>query len=64
MDKKENKGGILTNQQIEEDLKAKGATDPKGGYKGMQDTGADIVPEQGNEVQKSGGKGTENNKDH
>ena len=62
MAKKENKGGILTNQQIEQDLKAKGASVPKGGYKGTQDTGADIVPEQGNEVQKTGGADKENSK--
>ncbi len=39
MDKKENKGGILTNEEIEQDLKLKGTAEEGGGYHGMQDTG-------------------------
>jgi hypothetical protein len=39
MAQKEIKGGELTNQQIEEDLKAKGANVQQGGYRGTQDTG-------------------------
>ena len=55
MAQKENKGGILTNEQIENDLKAKGASTEKGGYKGMQDTGDEQVRSLGSDVQKSDG---------
>ena len=53
MNKKENKGGILTNEQIEQDLKIKASeTD---GYRGMQDTGDQVLREEGSEVQKYDG---------
>ena len=39
MAKKENKGGFLSNEQLEKDLKAKGEIKQPGGYHGMQDTG-------------------------
>jgi hypothetical protein len=53
MNKKENKGGILTNEQIEQDLKVKASeTD---GYRGMQDTGDQVLREEGSEVQKNNG---------
>ena len=53
MNKKENKGGILTNEQIEQDLKVK-ASDTDG-YRGMQDTGDQVLREEGSEVQKTDG---------
>ena len=53
MNKKENKGGILTNEQIEQDLKVK-ASDTDG-YRGMQDTGDQVLREKGSEVQKNDG---------
>ncbi|HEY0041928.1 MAG TPA: hypothetical protein VGB71_14755 [Flavisolibacter sp.] len=53
MAQKENKGGILTNAQIEADNKAKGKTD--GPYHGSQDTGDKIVRQRGNEVQQRDG---------
>jgi hypothetical protein len=39
MAKKENKGGFLSNDQLEKDLKTRGETKQPGGYHGMQDTG-------------------------
>ena len=39
MAKKENKGGFLTNEELEKDLKAKGNQQNEGHYQGMQDTG-------------------------
>jgi hypothetical protein len=56
MAKKENKGGVLSNEQIEQDNKVKGKTDEKGrSYVGSQDTGDDIVRPLGNEVQRNDG---------
>jgi hypothetical protein len=44
MAQKENKGGTLTNEQVEQDLKVKGkATPGKTGNVGLQDTGDSIV---------------------
>jgi hypothetical protein len=53
MNKKENRGGILKNEQIEQDLKVK-ANDTDG-YRGMQDTGDQIVREEGTQIQKQDG---------
>ena len=53
MAEKENKGGILTNAQIEEDNRAKGI--PEGPYQGSQDTGDKISRQRGNEVQQRDG---------
>lgn len=36
---KENKGGVLTNEQIEQDLKVSGRDIQEGHYHGSQDTG-------------------------
>jgi hypothetical protein len=36
---KENKGGVLTNEQIEQDRKVTGKDKQPGHYHGMQDTG-------------------------
>jgi hypothetical protein len=55
MAEKEIKGGELTNQQIEEDLKAKGVKEQRGGYRGMQDTGDNKLRSKGTEVQKRDG---------
>lgn len=55
MAKKENKGGELTNEQIEQDLKAKGVSDDGRGYRGTQDTGDASVRSIGTEVQKRDG---------
>jgi hypothetical protein len=49
MDRKENKGGILTNEQVEQDNRVKGKTE--GAYQGMQDTGDKGVRHRGTEVQ-------------
>ena len=53
---KENKGGVLTNQQIEDDLKAKGKTnESETGHVGLQDTGDSTVRKFGTEVQRNEG---------
>lgn len=55
MTQKENRGGILTNEQVEEDLKAKGADTPATGYRGSQDTGDAGKRDLGTEVQRRDG---------
>ena len=55
MAKKENKGGELKNEQIEQDLEAQGKTEDTAGYEGSQDTGDSIVRQLGNEVQQNDG---------
>ena len=61
MEGKENKGGILKNSQIENDLKAKNKS-PEKGYVGLQDTG-DTRPRQiGKETQKKDGRNDGNGK--
>ena len=57
MDRKENKGGTLTNEQVEQDLKAKGRE--SGGnnpYSGSQDTGDKTVRHLGTDVQQADGR--------
>jgi hypothetical protein len=57
MAKKENKGGVLTNEQVERDLEAKGRTpDNQNAYTGMQDTGDKTVRHLGNDVQRADGR--------
>lgn len=64
MAKKENKGGVLSNEQIEQDNKVKGKTDEKGrSYVGSQDTGDDIVRSLGNEVQRNDGVSQDDEED-
>jgi hypothetical protein len=53
MSKKENKGGVLTNEQIEQDLKV--SSHEKDGYHGMQDTGDRVKREEGSQVQQKDG---------
>jgi len=53
MAQKENKGGTLTNSQVEEDNKVKGKHE--GAYEGAQDTGDKIVRQRGNDVQQRDG---------
>jgi hypothetical protein len=56
MAKKEHKGGLLTNEEVERDNKIKGKiVDASGGYTGAQDTGDDKIRELGSETQKNGG---------
>lgn len=55
MAKKENKGGILSNEQVEQDLKAKGRSEQQPGYRGTQDTGDTGIRSLGTEVQKRDG---------
>ncbi|MBD0279604.1 MAG: hypothetical protein M3342_24690 [Bacteroidota bacterium] len=56
MAQKENKGGELTNEQIEQDLKAKGKNDQRGrSYSGSQDTGDTKKREYGSDVQRNDG---------
>jgi hypothetical protein len=57
MTSKENKGGVLKNDQIEQDLKAKGkASEDSETYIGSQDTGDREVRHLGTNVQKRDGR--------
>ncbi|HZH66847.1 MAG TPA: hypothetical protein VEY10_18300 [Flavisolibacter sp.] len=56
MANKENRGGILSNEQIEQDLEAKGKTDAPNGYIGGQDTGDNGLREMGTAVQRRDGQ--------
>ena len=53
MSNKENKGGFLSNSQIEEDNKVKDKQ--PSAYEGAQDTGDKAVRQMGNEVQQRNG---------
>jgi hypothetical protein len=56
MDRKENKGGQLSNEQIEQDLKAKGSSDTNSHpFHGSQDTGDFMPRTEGNETQQRDG---------
>ena len=55
MAKKENKGGLLTPEQIEKDNAVKGKTTEGGHYQGSQDTGDNKVRGHGSEVQQNDG---------
>lgn len=56
MAQKENKGGVLTNEQVEQDLKAKGRTnEEETGHVGLQDTGDRVVRQYGSDVQRNEG---------
>ena len=56
MAQKENKGGVLTNEQVEQDLKVKGRTNEgETGHVGLQDTGDTTVRQYGTDVQRNEG---------
>ncbi len=56
MAQKENKGGVLTNEQVEQDLKVKGRTNEgETGHVGLQDTGDSTVRRYGTDVQRNEG---------
>ena len=58
MDKKEHKGGLLKNEEIEKELQVKGNPAEKGhSYIGSQDTGDSGKRERGSEVQREDGQG-------
>lgn len=59
MAQKENKGGELTNKQLEEDLHVKGAEKQPGSYRGMQDTGDENIRALGTDVQQRDGRAPE-----
>jgi hypothetical protein len=57
MTRKENKGGLLTNEQVEKELQRTGGDDKSGrGYRGTQDTGDTTVRDLGTEVQREDGR--------
>ncbi len=57
MTRKENKGGLLTNEQVEKELQRTGGDDKGGrGYRGTQDTGDSTVRDLGTEVQREDGR--------
>ena len=55
MANKENKGGVLKNDQVEQDLKARGKEENKS-YTGSQDTGDKDVRQTGTAVQRADGR--------
>lgn len=56
MARKENKGGNLRNEDIERELRTRGAEEKTGRrYAGSQDTGDDTVRPMGTEVQRNDG---------
>ncbi len=57
MAKKENKGGVLTNEQVEKDNAVKGKKSGDGHLQGSQDTGDTKVSHLGTKVQQSEGLG-------
>ncbi|OLY93368.1 hypothetical protein SAMN05444008_107185 [Cnuella takakiae] len=59
MNRKEHKGGILTNQEIEEELQRTGQQPENQPYRGSQDNGDTVVRELGTEVQQNDGTGEE-----
>lgn len=52
---KENKGGLLSNEQVEKDLEVRGGDNTPGGYHGSQDTGDGGKREEGTPVQQKDG---------
>lgn len=50
---KENKGGLLTNEQVEQDNRVRGKEG--GAYEGAQDTGDKLPRQHGNAVQQRDG---------
>jgi hypothetical protein len=56
MAQKENKGGELSNEQVEQDRKVKGRTNEgETGHVGLQDTGDSTVRQFGTKVQRNEG---------
>lgn len=56
MAEKENKGGLLSNEQVEQDIRVKGkASEGNEAYIGSQDTGDKNVRQLGNDVQRRDG---------
>ncbi|HEX2534362.1 MAG TPA: hypothetical protein VHK69_11540 [Chitinophagaceae bacterium] len=56
MASKENKGGMLRNSDVEEELRVQGASDENGrNYRGLQDTGEQVLRDQGTDVQRQDG---------
>lgn len=57
MKQEEKRSGNLTNNQVEQDLKARGKTpETNNTYTGAQDTGDEGLREQGTAVQQAGGR--------
>lgn len=64
MARKENKGGILKNEDIERELHIRGDAGKEGrSYRGSQDTGDDTVRQYGTGTQRSDGLGPEEMQD-
>jgi len=63
MSTKENKGGLLSNEQIENDLEAKGQKGIAHNYRGSQDTGDSKLRQMGNKVQKQDGLSNNENEE-
>ena len=61
MNRKERKGGELTNKEVEEELQRQGVNRDGAGYRGSQDTGDEVVREKGTQTQQEDGTGDETN---
>jgi hypothetical protein len=61
MNKKENKGGFLKNEQVEQDLKVQNKNE--GSYNGSQDTGDKTIRQFGNDTQQRDGFAEEQNEE-
>lgn len=57
MARKENKGGQLTNRQIEEELAKTDQDTENQPYRGSQDNGDQVVRDQGTQMQRQDGAG-------
>jgi hypothetical protein len=64
MDRKENKGGVLSNEQAEKDLKAKGTPETNAHpFHGSQDTGDFMPRREGTDTQQRDGFSPEDEQD-
>ena len=61
MNKKENKGGFLKNEQVEQDLKVENKNE--GPYEGSQDTGDKTIRQLGNDIRRRDGLPKEQNEE-
>jgi len=57
MARKENEGGLLSNEQVEKEVQRTGGNEKSGrGYRGSQDTGDTTVRDLGTPVQREDGR--------
>jgi hypothetical protein len=61
MNRKERKGGELSNKEVEEELQRQGVDRDGAGYRGSQDTGDEVVRQKGTTTQQEDGAGNATN---